>query len=360
MGLAFFLKNDTLNFMRTSVRFILQVRPDTRRLLKEWKRKAENIPDAELRKQALLSIETKAFHCEGGAIYALLAGPRYRPALHFIIAYQTISDYLDNLCDRSNTSLNPDDFRGLHESMLDALTLGEYDTDYYRYHPQKDDGDYLSALVKNCQSILRELPHYPRIQAALHELATYYCDLQVYMHINPAQRVTYLKNWFESHREKLPPMKWYEFGICAGSTLGIFCLVAQAFNGNCSKDQLKWVKDAYFPWIQGLHILLDCLIDQEEDKAGGDLNFCAYYPDQSEILSSLTYFYSQANLKISGLANAGFHRIISRGLLGIYLADNKVKGQKEVRQIAQEAIRLGGTISWLSFFYYRTFQYLKV
>jgi hypothetical protein len=60
MGLAFFLKNDTLNLMRTPVKFILQVRPDVRWCLKEWKRKAENIPDAELRKQALLSIETKA------------------------------------------------------------------------------------------------------------------------------------------------------------------------------------------------------------------------------------------------------------------------------------------------------------
>jgi tetraprenyl-beta-curcumene synthase len=358
--MGFSSKNNMVNFLWTSARFILKVRPDTRRLLKEWKRQAENIPDAELRKQALLSIETKAFHCEGGAIYALLAGSHYRPALHFIIAYQTMSDYLDNLCERTNTSLNPDDFRKLHESMLDALTLGKHDTDYYRHHPQKDDGGYLSALVKNCQNILRELPHYPRIQAALHELAAYYCELQVYMHINPAQRVTYLKNWFALHREQLPPMKWYEFGLCAGSTLGIFCLIAQAFIGNCSNDQLNRARNAYFPWIQGLHILLDCLVDREEDRAGGDLNFCAYYPDQSEILSSLTHFYSQANSRISGLANAGFHRIIIRGLLSIYLADNKVKGQKDVRRIAREALRLGGMMSWLSFLYYRTFQYLKI
>jgi tetraprenyl-beta-curcumene synthase len=360
MGLAFFLKNDTLNLMRTSVKFILQVRPDVRWCLKEWKRKAEDIPDAELRKQALLSIETKAFHCEGGAIYALLAGSRYRPALHFIIAYQTISDYLDNLCDRSNASLNPDDFRGLHESMLDALTPGNSRADYYRYHPQKDDGGYLSALVTTCQDSLRELPNYSNIRGALYELATYYCDIQVYKHINPDQRVRYLKAWFELHREKLPPMKWYEFALCAGSTLGIFCLIAQAFSGNCSSDQLNRARNTYFPWIQGLHILLDCLIDQEEDRAGGDLNFCLYYPDQSEILSSLTYFYSQANSKISGLANAGFHRIIIRGLLGIYLADNKAKEQKDVRQIAREALRLGGTVSWLSFFYYRTCQHLKI
>jgi tetraprenyl-beta-curcumene synthase len=358
--MEFFSKNNIANFLWTSARFIFQVRPDARRQLKDWKRQAENIPDYELRKQALMSIETKAFHCEGGAIYALLAGSSYQQAIRFIIAYQTMSDYLDNLCDRGNTSFDSNDFRALHESMLDALTPGKSEADYYRYHLLKDDGGYLSTLVKTCQDILRELPNYSNIKGALHELAAYYCDLQVYKHINPDQRVPALKSWFALHREQLPPLKWYEFGFCAGSTLGIFCLVAQVFNGNCSNDQLSRANNAYFPWIQGLHILLDSLIDQEEDKAGGDINFCFYYPKQSEILTSLAYFFKQADSRISCLANAGFHRIIIRGLLSIYLADGKVAGQKEVRQIVHETIKLGGTISWLSFYYYRTFQHLKV
>jgi len=53
----------------------------------------------------------------------LLAGEKYKEAIRFIVAYQTISDYLDNLCDRS-TSSDPADFRALHESMLHALTPG--------------------------------------------------------------------------------------------------------------------------------------------------------------------------------------------------------------------------------------------
>jgi tetraprenyl-beta-curcumene synthase len=105
-----------------------------------------------------------------------------------------------------------------------------------------------------------------------------------------------------------------------------------------------------------LHILLDSIVDQEEDKKGGDLNSCSYYPNQSEIFSGLTYFFKQADFSISSLENAGFHRMIIRGLLGIYLADRKVDEQKDVRQIAREALRLGGTVSWLSFFYYRTCQ----
>ena len=53
---------------------------------------------------------------------ALMANEQYREAIRFIVAYQTISDYLDNLCDRS-TSLDPKDFSALHEAMKDALTI---------------------------------------------------------------------------------------------------------------------------------------------------------------------------------------------------------------------------------------------
>ena len=70
------------------------------------RREQRSIPNPELRKQALASIEHKTFHCEGGAIMALMANEHYQEAIRFIVAYQTISDYLDNLCDRS-TSQDP-------------------------------------------------------------------------------------------------------------------------------------------------------------------------------------------------------------------------------------------------------------
>lgn len=96
--------------------------PYVHKELTYWKKRAESIPDLELRKQAIASINQKTFHCEGGAIMALLANERYKEAIRFIVAYQTISDYLDNLCDRS-TSLDPVDFAALHEAMVDALSV---------------------------------------------------------------------------------------------------------------------------------------------------------------------------------------------------------------------------------------------
>ncbi|HZL64920.1 MAG TPA: DUF2600 family protein, partial [Thermoleophilia bacterium] len=111
------------NILTMTPKILLQVRPCVLAHLRHWTGRARTIPSPELRRQALASIADKTFHCEGGGIYGLLAGDRRREAVRFIVAYQTISDYLDNLCDRG-TSLDPQDFRALHASLRHALTPG--------------------------------------------------------------------------------------------------------------------------------------------------------------------------------------------------------------------------------------------
>lgn len=326
-------------------RIYREVLPKVREQLAYWKRKAEAIPDDELRKQALASIRSKTFHCEGGAIYSLLAEDRRDDIIVFIVAYQTISDYLDNLCDRS-TSLDPDDFRALHESMRHALTPGADSTDYYRFRKECNDGGYLCELVKTCQTVLETIDSLPIIQPALHELAGYYCDLQVHKHVKRSERVPRLKRWFKTYQHQLPEMSWYEFSACSGSTLGIFCIVSYAASSMRMDALVDRLKDGYFPWVQGLHILLDYFIDQEEDMRGGDLNFCFYYESDARLLQRFEHFIRQADRSISKLPDAKFHRMVNKGLLGIYLADKKVQGQKKVRQIARKLIRQSGGAGW--------------
>jgi len=321
------------------------VLPDVRKELLIWKKKAERIPNVELRKQALASIETKTFHCEGGGIYSLISGERRCDTLSFIIAYQTISDYLDNLCDRS-TSLNPEDFRALHESMLHALTPSALLGDYYRFREDRDDGGYLQQLIKTCQDFLRTVDDYAVIQPMLLELASYYCDLQVHKHIKQDLRVPNLKDWFNEFKNRFPQMSWYEFSASSGSTLGIFCLVSYAAAGYSMEDLAIQIKEGYFPWVQGLHILLDYFVDQEEDKKSGDLNFCFYYENEEMLTSRFSYFIKQADLSVANLPHANFHRLINRGLIGVYLADKKVTEQDSVRHIARKILRQAGGAGW--------------
>ena len=79
-----------------------------------------DIPNSSSSEQAWASITKKRFHAEGGSVYAALT-PQWIPtSVPLIVALQTISDYLDNLCDRS-VSMEEADFRVLHKAMLDAV-----------------------------------------------------------------------------------------------------------------------------------------------------------------------------------------------------------------------------------------------
>jgi tetraprenyl-beta-curcumene synthase len=332
--------------------------PAVHQELAYWKSRAENIPNPELRSQALASIEHKTFHCEGGAILALTAKEDYKQAVKFIVAYQTISDYLDNLCDRS-TSLDPNDFALLHESMSDALVLDSSNKNYYRLREDQDDGNYLNDLSETCRTVLRELKHYDLIKDYILELCQYYCDLQIHKHVIHEERVPRLEKWFHHYQSRLPEMEWYEFSACSGSTLGIFCLISYAIRDDFQAKDAENIRKGYFPYIQGLHILLDYFIDQEEDLAEGDLNFCFYYKNQETLFNRLKHFVREADRHTELLPHKKFHQLINRGLLGIYLSDEKVRKQKNVRKLARGIIKTGGIISYFFYFNglaYRSFQ----
>lgn len=143
-------------------------------------------------------------------------------------------------------------------------------------------------------------------------------------------------------------MEWYEFSACSGSTLGIFCLVSYAFRDDFDDSYPALIRDGYFPYIQGLHILLDYFIDQEEDKIGGDLNFCFYYKNEEELFNRLKHFVTEADRHTNKLPHQKFHKLINRGLLGVYLSDEKVNKQRNIRKLAKNMIRTSGPIGYFS------------
>jgi tetraprenyl-beta-curcumene synthase len=84
-----------------------------------------------------------------------------------------------------------------------------------------------------------------------------------------------------------------------------------------------------------LHILLDYLIDQEEDRVEGDLNFCNYYIDRDTAANRIGTIVLKARADVADLPHSSFHRMIIEGLLALYLSDPKVKTQIEVKQISK-------------------------
>ncbi|UNK17083.1 tetraprenyl-beta-curcumene synthase family protein [Paenibacillus sp. N3/727] len=324
-----------VGLMTRVYKFIL---PEVAAELDQWRLDAEQIPDEELRKQALASIETKQFHCQGGAVYAAASLPDKHILIPLIVAYQTISDYLDNLCDRS-TSLDPVDFRQLHQSMLDAVTPGTKPADYYAYRSEKEDGGYLGRLVQTCRDCISQLSGYEAAKPYIRDLAELYIDLQVYKHIHPEKREAALLEWWSQQAHRTPHLRWNEFAAATGSTLGVFMLFLAATDPFLDEQDASSIHASYFPNVCSLHIMLDYLIDQDEDRLGGDLNFCNYYEDADTMLNRIASIVEWARKDVTAIPSTPFHRMIIEGLLALYLSDPKVSEQQLVRSVSKRLMK---------------------
>ncbi|NLW07662.1 MAG: tetraprenyl-beta-curcumene synthase family protein [Clostridia bacterium] len=308
-------------------RFLFRALPQVNKELKYWQCKAAACPDLELRKQALASLKLKKFHCQGGSVFAIWPRGYQQELIRAIVALQTISDYLDNLCDRAGI-LEEEAFRYLHRAFTDALAPGAKVGGYYDLYPFKQDGGYLSSLVECCQRALASLPSYPKLQPEVQRLAAYYCDLQATKHVAHPQRLERLQAWLLPLLASLSaPIYWWELAAATGSTLGIFALMGLASREEIREQTISALSRAYFPWIGGLHILLDYYIDQQEDRAGGDFNFVACYSNNREAEARLHYFLEQSLQKTAALPEPAFHLTVVQGLPALYLSDAKVHMQ---------------------------------
>ncbi|MDW7674243.1 MAG: tetraprenyl-beta-curcumene synthase family protein [Bacillota bacterium] len=320
-------------------KFVKEVFPQVDDELFKWRSLGIRCPDKVLADQAIASIEHKRFHAQGGSIYALYpsAPPHYTK---FVVALQTISDYLDNLCDRVGF-MDEQGFRQVHFAMLDALDSTREMADYYKYYPYQEDGGYLVQLVKECRQYQDKLPSYQLVKKEILELAELYCDLQTYKHLPWEIRESALIEWAAPHLKKYQDLTTWEFAAATGSTLGIFILGAMAANDELTSAEVTKVREAYFPWICGLHILLDYFIDQEEDRKEGDLNFVFYYKDQQECNTRLRLFLQQGMIRAAELQDQQFHYAVIQGMLAMYLSDIKTKSPY-IKEISQNLIQDGG------------------
>ena len=328
-----------MNRVKLIYQFVSEVFPMVKQELSKWQQIAAQLPDARLSLQATESIRSKAFHCHGGSIYALYPGVNRPETIQFIVAYQTMSDYLDNLVD----SLEVQDelaFAQLHLAMQEALMPETITSDYYLYYPYREDGGYLKRLVTTCQDSFRKLPAYANVQEEAIKLAKLYSQLQTYKHLAVAERESKMLNWINPNLTDYPEITTWEFAAATGSTLGVFCLYATAFNPQLTVQQGIEIRQAYFPWICGLHILLDYFIDLREDQETNQLNFVAYYEHMGMIQERLHLFVGNSFKQAEQLDHPKFHQAVVQGLLAMYLSDAKSL-DKDIRSVTKQL--LGGS-----------------
>ena len=325
-----------MNRVRLIYQFVAIVFPIVKQELNGWQRIAAQAPDSRLRQQASESIRSKAFHCQGGSIYALYPGVNRVEAVRFIVAYQTMSDYLDNLVD----SLEVQDelaFSQLHLAMQEALNPEAATSDYYLYYPYREDGGYLERLVTTCQESLKNLPSYKIVQEEAIKLAKLYSHLQTYKHLAVEEREAKMLNWINPYLTDYQEITAWEFAAATGSTLGIFCLYAVAFDPQLTERQGQKIRQTYFPWICGIHILLDYFIDLREDRETKQLNFVAYYEDTEMISERLQLFVKNSLEQTRQLDQPKFHRAAVQGLLAMYLSDEKSM-DRDIRSVTKKLL----------------------
>lgn len=334
----------TVSQGRILTHYIFRTLPLVKKELRRWQESARKCNDPALQTQALSSLKSKDFHCYGGSVFALSGDRKEEVLIQLIVAYQTICDYLDNLCDR-NDCLDGNAFRQLHIALQDALQPGLLQSSYYQYYPEKDDGGYLAQLVIECHRCIEMLPSFHAVQSEALTLVGYYIDLQVKKHIDWSQREKILRDWAENNLSSFPEIYWQEFAAASGSTLAIFALFALASYSSVKIDQVNNITAGYFPWICGLHILLDYFIDREEDRQGNDLNFTFYYDDEKIMLERLKYFVRQSHAQLNHVENSAFAKTVVEGLLAMYLSDQKIKSQG-FKKFAAALLNSSGSHAW--------------
>ncbi|MCX7923760.1 MAG: tetraprenyl-beta-curcumene synthase family protein [Clostridia bacterium] len=308
--------------MKLIFEFVHKVFPEVSKELNRWSSICCTSEDKVLGKQALSSIRLKKFHAQGGSVYALYPGVDMESTIKFIVALQTISDYLDNLCDRAGVQSEAA-FRQLHYSMLDAVDPERSINDYYFFYPFQRDNDYLRRLVEECRSQVSKIPSYNKVIEPIKKYIMMYSDLQTYKHLPHDIREKRMLEWSRSYLGQYPEISCWEFSAATGSTLGIFVLAAAAHDPYLTTEDVMCLEAAYFPWICGLHILLDYYIDSQEDMKEGDLNFTHYYDNLKQCEERLCLFIERSLENCMKLRYPKFHTTVVKGLLAMYLSDPK-------------------------------------
>ncbi len=310
----------------TLLRFLREIVPLAATALTEIRTRAEHIPDAALRTEAVSSAEHKAYHVAGACILATFLPVGLREKYIAIVApLETIYDFLDNLCDR-HPNVPVAAYPTLHRALAEALDPSAPISDYYADGPVgADDGGYLAWLVARTRDGLRELPQFATLRPYFAEAASFYTGLQSYKHLPPGERETACIAWYDEHRERFAQLEWYEFAAAAGSQWQVYVPLYLAMCGETGAIAAGY--NAYFPPVAALHVLLDAFIDVDEDREHGELNLASCYGSDARLRERAGLLARDAYVGFALLPHPERHRFVLRVMALFYLTHPKVRAQ---------------------------------
>lgn len=308
-------------FLRASRCYWLEIFPLTRRERRHWRSRALAIPDTQLRRDAIFTLDTKWGHSEGAAAFAVLVPRTARhDFIRMAIAYQVMLDYLDTTSEHRVADPFANTMR-LHGALAAALSLETPRADYYATHPHRDDGGYLTTHISVCRKHAESLPGIPSAREQAHRLVALYAEAQGLFHaatlgLNESARARFTLSEAARH----PQLAWGEILAAGGSSLPLFALLAAATSPSLSAGTSHRIVSAYYPCPAALHISLDGLIDWDFDRFSGHAGQIAHYHSHQEAAARLAHLASHAALLLGKLPRGELHTTILAGMAGYYLA----------------------------------------
>lgn len=307
-------------FIHAARRYWHAVFPRVRLELRGWHRRAGVIPDSRLRGHALTVQSSKASNIEGAAAFAAFATCTHgQLVVRAQVCFQAIYDYVDSVAEsqRRAPALNA---RQLHLALLGAVDRAHSGVDHYAHSESSEDAGYVQALVDSCVTAMETLPSRG---AVAREAVCFAQRIVAYQTLNLAADQGTQRGLARWAARRTPPgcgLRWWEVAASAGSSLGVFALIALASHRPLARAEAIAVQDAYFPWIGSLHSLLDSLVDRAEDAAAGQANLVAHYESLEQASERVATIAREAARHAGELPHASWHTVVLGGMVGSYLS----------------------------------------
>ncbi|MGA9315754.1 MAG: DUF2600 family protein [Solirubrobacteraceae bacterium] len=284
-----------------------------------WRQRALQIPDLPIRRDALTALARKRGNIDGAALFWIIPQIRSHTLLRLLVTYQIMWDYLDSTSETGADSGYENGVQ-LHLALIEALDASQPMSDYYRFHPWKDDNGYLYSLVESCRYLSAGLRSFERVRPVLVREARR-ANVQAFNHeTDPYVRDAALRRWAEHEYPWPRPALWFELTAAAGAGISIYALFALTVESECTDADIDAVYGAYFPSASALATMLDSYVDQHEDALNEDHIYIRHYASSTLARQGIQRFITRSLQEAGALPNGERHILVIACMIAMYLS----------------------------------------
>jgi len=333
------------SLVRATVRQLVWGLPAVAREVRGWRARARQIPDSQLRRDALSALGRKRGHTDGAALFWTLPRARNPDLLRVLVAYEIIWDYLDSV-NEHGVIAGQANGRQLHLALIDALDANRPISDYYLFHPWRDDGGYLRALVEACRASSAELSSYERVRPQLLHEARRAQVLAINHDPDPDRRDRDLREWVarECSQEEEMQGSWFELSGAASASPTIHALLSISAEEALTAAHIKQTRDTYFPWVSAVTTMLDSYVDQREDIENGDHSYIAHYRSTELATRQVCRLIENSFTAASALPDGERHALIVACMIAMYLSKDSAR-TREMQNTTRSLLSAGGSLT---------------